>query len=55
MICAACHATDFTIIPGVCRWSEVFACDNCGTLKVEVRKIGSNKEVEKQAKATGDS
>lgn len=37
MICAACHAIKFTKIPGVTRWIEVFACDNCGTLRVRVR------------------
>lgn len=55
MICAACHTTEFTVVPGVTRWTEVYACDNCGTLKAEVKSVKSIKAVEKPKEGTGDS
>ena len=38
MVCAACHHTEFTVIPGVSRWVDVVACVNCGTLRVKTEK-----------------
>ena len=35
-MCAACHAVDnFVVGPDVTRYATVYACLNCGTLKIE--------------------
>lgn len=55
MNCAACHGTEFTVIPGVTRWSDIYACDNCGTLRVRVDKYGTTEKVESSKEEAGDS
>lgn len=38
MNCFTCHTIDkFTTVPGVTRWAEVYACQNCGTLRLEIK------------------
>ena len=35
-VCAACHAVNnFVEVPEVTRYATVYACLNCGTLKIE--------------------
>ncbi len=42
-VCAACHAVDnFVEVPDVTPYATVYACLNCGTLKIE--KVEKEKE-----------
>lgn len=58
MICAACHGTSFSVIPGVTRWATVYACKDCGILRVRLKKDGIDaisKILEEPEEGAGDS
>lgn len=45
--CPACHSTECIEVPGVTRWAEVFACKECGTLRLRVKDVKTIHESEK--------